>query len=114
MLQLMLWEWLTQSQNPTPNQNKTPSKGKQTKASKAQAELDSYVPEAGLLGFIRACRKHETEASEIFASALVQFGRENYIELFTYHLKNYCTDELEYLRLIQDILPVLVATNKGR
>ena len=59
MLQLMIWEWLTQPQGMTPNQSSPLPKGKQTKASKAQAELDGYVSESGLFGFIRAYRKHE-------------------------------------------------------
>lgn len=58
------------------------------------------MSESGLLGFVRAYRKHETEAVEIFAAALIQFGRENYVELFSYHLKNHCLDELEYLRIL--------------
>lgn len=81
---------------------------------KAQLELDGYVGESGLLGFIRAHRNHETELIETLTATLIQFGRDNYVELFTFQLKTHSQDELEYLRILQDTLPFLVSTSKGR
>jgi hypothetical protein len=51
---------------------------------------------------------------ELFTAALVQFGKDNYIELFTGRLKNQAEDDLEFLRIIQDIHSVLSSTSRGR
>jgi hypothetical protein len=111
----MLWEWLTTAQSDaTPAQNASLTKTKQSKHSKAQLELDSYVGESGMLGFIRAYRNHENEVIETLTSSLIQYGRDNYVELFTYQLNAHSQDEQEYLRILQDTLPFLVSTSKGR
>jgi hypothetical protein len=67
-----------------------------------------------MLGFIRAYRNHENEVIETLTSSLIQYGRDNYVELFTYQLNAHSQDEQEYLRILQDTLPFLVSTSKGR
>jgi hypothetical protein len=63
---------------------------------------------------IRAHAMHNVEVVDIFAAFLVSFGRDNYIELFTFQLKNHSVNELEYFRLIQDLTPTLASTTKGK
>lgn len=72
------------------------------------------INEAGIIAFIKAHRTHQVEIVDIFSAFLVSFGRDNYIDLFTLQLKNHSLDELEYLRIIQDLLPTLVSTQKGK
>jgi hypothetical protein len=72
------------------------------------------VGEAGLIGMIRAYRTHGNEISDIFSAFLTSFGRDNYVELFTLQLKNHSETELEYLRIIHDLLPNLTSTTKGK
>ena len=70
--------------------------------------------EAGLLGYIRALRMHQSDFQELFVAALVQFGNENYIELMIEHLRRWSTNNLEYLRILQQTVPVMGHTARGR
>lgn len=72
------------------------------------------VAEAGVIAFIRAHRTHGSEIIDIFSAFLVSYGRDNYVELFTFQLKNHSENELEFFRIIQDLLPNLATTTKGR
>jgi hypothetical protein len=42
------------------------------------------IAEAGISSMIRAYRTHQMEISDIFSAFLVSFGRDNYVELFTF------------------------------
>jgi len=70
--------------------------------------------EPGLLGYIRALQLHHGEFGEVFAAGLVQYGVGNYVELLVEHLKRLSESTLEYLRMLQQVVPVLGATARGR
>jgi hypothetical protein len=78
---MMVWEWLTISQVTTPGNAASTKKGK---FNKAQKDLEVMVGEAGIVAMIRAHRMHEVEITDIFSAFLVSFGRDNYVELFTF------------------------------
>jgi hypothetical protein len=42
------------------------------------------IAEAGIISMIKAHRKHQMEITDIFSAFLVSFGRDNFVELFTF------------------------------
>lgn len=70
--------------------------------------------EPGLLGFIRALRIHQEDFTEMLLAALIQYGADNPIELLVEHLRRWSENDLEYLSILQQTVPLMGQTAKGR
>mmetsp|Transcript_29766 Transcript_29766/g.45370 ORF Transcript_29766/g.45370 Transcript_29766/m.45370 type:complete len:124 (+) Transcript_29766:1315-1686(+) len=69
---------------------------------------------SGLQTLMYCFRRHEHDFNEQFASSIMQFGKNNFVEMMTSHLRNATSDNLEYLRFVQDIFNVSIVTAKGK
>lgn len=95
----------TRANSPTKREQKTALKQKQ---------LEKLMQESGLIGYIRALRMHQEEFVDVFVAGIVQFGTDNYIELMVEHLRRSSENNLEYMRILQQSVPLLGHTAKGR
>jgi hypothetical protein len=60
-------------------------------------ELEQFHSEAGLQSFLRAHNKHQGEFIEQFAAFMIQAGVNNYIDLFTQHLRVQSASAVAYM-----------------
>ena len=59
--------------------------------------------EPGLAAALYALKRHPNLVEQEIASVLLQFGRNNYMELLTHHLRQALHDKVEYLQVLQDL-----------
>lgn len=116
-----IWEWFTQGQTLNLNSTLPQTKGqpgsaakREKKMPKKQQELQGLLNEAGLRAYMRALRQHQGDFIEQFSASIVQFGTDNYVELFTHHLRAQSDGPLEFIRAMQESVGVLSQTARGR
>ena len=63
---------------------------------------------------VYALKRHGLDFIEHIVPIFIQFGRNNYLELFNHHLKGYYQDKAQYISLAHDILSLVVNTSLGK
>ena len=59
--------------------------------------MDSMLIMSGLQSLIYGSRTHPNDFNEQFSTTIIQFGRHNYMDLLTFHMKNAAIDSCEYV-----------------
>jgi hypothetical protein len=64
------------------------------------------INESGLASCLFAIKKNPSDAIESVAPVMIHFGRNNYMEFFTYHMRRHFSGEnqrMEYISVIHDL-----------
>jgi len=70
--------------------------------------------ESGLQACIYALKRHTMDFIEHIVPVFIQFGRNNYMELFLHHLRSFFPEKALYLSLAHDIFALIINTSVGK
>ena len=113
MLAGYAWDWFVDNSQQTSSQSMPGLEADLLNSSIVGRDLSptSQAPavvlsESGLASCLQAMKRHKSDCIEAVAPLLVHFGRNNFLECFTYHLRRHFTGEsarLNFLTAVHDI-----------
>lgn len=94
----------------------SPVKGSPSPLKQKTQSLDDNAGQgdSGLQACVYALKRHGLDFIEHVVPIFIQYGRNNYLELFNHHLRILYPDKAQFMNIAHDILALTINTSLGK